>query len=88
MFIESDTPISLIYPDNYKSSLRNKLVAEAFHLTNNIEKYGSGFIRIRKALQDYPEISLKVEETGEGVELIFKRATVTVEESKQLAEPP
>ncbi|MEO6974567.1 MAG: ATP-binding protein, partial [Gallionella sp.] len=35
--------------DNYKSRLRNKLVAEAFYLTGNIEKYGSGFIRIRKA---------------------------------------
>ena len=62
-----------IQTDNYKSSLRNKLVAEAFYLTNNIEKYGSGFIRIRKALQDYPEVSLEVKEIGAGVELIFKR---------------
>jgi hypothetical protein len=34
--------------------LSNKLVAEAFCLTGSIEKYGSGFIRIRKALEDYP----------------------------------
>lgn len=36
--------------DNYQSHTRNKLVAEAFYLTKNIEKYGSGFIRIRREL--------------------------------------
>ncbi len=60
-----------IQTDNYQSHLRNKLVAEAFYLTNNIEKYGSGFIRIRKALQDYPEASFKVQEIGGGVLLTF-----------------
>ena len=30
-----------IQDDNYRSSLRNKLVAEAFNLTNSIEKYGT-----------------------------------------------
>ena len=62
-----------IQTDNYKSSLRNKLIAEAFYLTNNIEKYGSGFIRIRKALRDYPEVSLEIKEIGAGVELTFKQ---------------
>ncbi len=28
--------------DNYQSRIRNKLIAEAFYLTNDIEKYGSG----------------------------------------------
>ena len=51
-----------IHTDSYRSSLRNKLVAEAFYLTGNIEKYGSGFIRIRQALSDYPELDFKVEE--------------------------
>ena len=60
-----------IQTDNYQSHLRNKLVAEAFYLTNNIEKYGSGFIRIRKALQDYPEASFEVQEIGGGVLLTF-----------------
>ncbi|UUZ68385.1 putative DNA binding domain-containing protein [Polaromonas sp. P2-4] len=46
--------IADIQADNYRSSLRNKLVAEGFYLINAIEKYGSGFIRIREALQDYP----------------------------------
>lgn len=41
--------------DHYQSRLRNKLIAEAFYLTKNIEKYGSGFIRIRKELEVYPD---------------------------------
>ena len=56
-----------IQKDNYRSSLRNKLVAEGFYLTGNIEKYGSGFIRIRKALRDYPEIKFEINEFAGGV---------------------
>ena len=33
--------------DSYQASTRNKQIAESFYLTNDIEKYGSGFIRIR-----------------------------------------
>jgi ATP-dependent DNA helicase RecG len=50
-------------------------VAEAFYLTNNIEKYGSGFIRIRNALRDYPEVSFEVQEMGGGVLLTFGQNT-------------
>lgn len=60
-----------IQADNYRSSLRNKLVAEAFYLTGNIEKYGSGFIRIRKALRDYPEIEFEIKEFAGGVMVTF-----------------
>ena len=60
-----------IQADNYRSSLRNKLVAEGFYLTNAIEKYGSGFIRIRKALQDYPEIDFNIKEFAGGVMASF-----------------
>lgn len=67
--------------DNYPSRLRNKLVAEAFYLTSNIEKYGSGFIRIRKALQDYPEIRLDIEEIGGGLQLSFRQVRVLQPES-------
>ena len=52
--------------DHYQSHLRNKLIAEAFYLTKNIEKYGSGFIRIRKELESYPEVDFHVEEIGDG----------------------
>ena len=57
--------------DNYPSQLRNKLIAEAFYLTKNIEKYGSGMIRIRKALEEYPEITFKIEQTGGGIFVTF-----------------
>ena len=40
--------------DTYQSCTRNKLIAEAFYLTNNIEKYGSGYIRIREEMKVYP----------------------------------
>ena len=53
------------------ASLRNKLVAEAFYLTGSIEKYGSGFIRIRKALRDYPEIEFEIKEFAGGVMATF-----------------
>ncbi len=57
--------------DNYPSQLRNKLVAEAFYLTKNIEKYGSGMIRIRQELEEYPELTFKIEQTGGGVLVTF-----------------
>ncbi|UJS25797.1 RNA-binding domain-containing protein [Thiothrix winogradskyi] len=62
-----------IQTDHYPSQLRNKLVAEAFYLTRNIEKYGSGFIRIREALRDYPELAFSVQEIGNGVLVSFIR---------------
>lgn len=60
-----------IQTDNYRSSLRNKLVAEGFYLINAIEKYGSGFIRIRKALADYPEVDFTIEEKFGGILVTF-----------------
>ena len=53
--------------DNYQSRIRNKLIAEAFYLTNDIEKYGSGYIRVRKEITNYPTMQFEYEEIGEGV---------------------
>ena len=52
--------------DNYRASTRNKLIAEAFYLTKDIEKYGSGFIRIRKAISDYPSMKFEYKEFANG----------------------
>ena len=52
--------------DDYQSRIRNKLIAEAFYLTRDIEKYGSGFIRIRNALKNYPTMKFECEIIGEG----------------------
>ena len=59
--------------DTYQSRARNKLIAEAFYLTNNIKMYGSGYIRIRKELETYPERIFSVEEMGGGVLVTFKQ---------------
>jgi ATP-dependent DNA helicase RecG len=70
-FFYGGISVADIQVDNYRSSLRNKLVAEGFYLTGNIEKYGSGFIRIRKALLDYPEIDFDIKEFAGGVMVTF-----------------
>ena len=66
-----DLTIEEIKTDSYQSHIRNKLIAEAFYLTKNIEKYGSGFIRIRKELESYQEVSFDVEEVGGGILVTF-----------------
>jgi len=67
--------IEEIKTDSYQSHIRNKLIAEAFYLTKNIEKYGSGFIRIRKELKLYPEVNFDVEEMGGGILVTFSTLT-------------
>ena len=52
--------------DNYRASTRNKLIAEALYLTSDIEKYGSGFIRIRKAIAEYPTMKFEYKEIPNG----------------------
>jgi len=52
--------------DNYTSELRNKLIAEAFYLTKDIEKYGTGFFRVRKELAEYPTMTFQYHEQGNG----------------------
>jgi ATP-dependent DNA helicase RecG len=42
------------------------LIAEAFYLTGDIEKYGSGFIRIRKELKEYPTMKMEFDEIPNG----------------------
>ncbi len=51
--------------NDYVSSIRNRLLAEAFFLMGDIERYGTGFVRIREALSSYSEIEFKIEEIGD-----------------------
>ena len=53
--------------NSYQAYARNKLIAEAFYLTGDIEKYGSGFIRIREELKKYPTMKLVCEEIPNGL---------------------
>ena len=62
--------------DDCTSSIRNKIVAEAFFLTGDIEKYGTGFIRIRKKLNELKTAAYKISEVGDffRVELLDTRS--------------
>ncbi|MEA3241645.1 MAG: putative DNA binding domain-containing protein [Pseudomonadota bacterium] len=51
--------LEALHTDFYRASHRNKLLAEAFYLTGEVEKYGTGFIRIRNLLKkDYSHMGL------------------------------
>ena len=52
--------------DNYQAIARNKLIAEAFYLTGDIEKYGSGFGRIRKGIKEYTTMKSEFCEISSG----------------------
>lgn len=50
-----------ILKGNYIAIHRNKLLAEAFYLRGDIEKFGTGFFRIQSELQNSPELGLNIE---------------------------
>ena len=61
--------------DDYVSSIRNKLLAEAFYLMGDIERYGTGFVRIRKILKQYPEIAYEINEIGDFFQAVIFQKT-------------
>ncbi len=71
--------IDQLKTDSYQSQTRNKLIAEAFYLTKDIEKYGSGFIRIRKEIKEYPSMKFDYRELGNGflVEVKYEKQKVS-----------
>ena len=77
--------------DNYSASTRNRLIAEAFYLTGDIEKYGSGFIRIRKSIVDYPTMKFTYRDSGGGFTSEFsytmQKNTLKVEQTNNEKNP-
>ena len=69
-----DLTLEKLKKKNYQSSLRNKLLAEAFYLTGNIEKYGTGFIRIEDELKSYPDVSFEFKEIANGMLATFNKS--------------
>ncbi|WP_419661908.1 putative ATP-dependent DNA helicase [Desulfosarcina variabilis str. Montpellier] len=63
--IYGNLTIADLQRDDYVSSIRNKLLAEAFYLMGEIEKYGTGFIRIRQWLKEYPDVGYEISEMGD-----------------------
>jgi len=65
--------------DDYQASARNKLIVEAFYLTGDIEKYGTGYRRIREALKNYPTMKFDFKEIQGGflAELSYQKQRLT-----------
>lgn len=74
-----NTKIEDLFTDYYIAKHRNKLLCEAFYLLGEIEKYGTGFLRIRKILENYSEISLNLEQIND----FFKATIKTDQEADQ-----
>ncbi|WP_459947322.1 Fic family protein [Desulfocastanea catecholica] len=69
--------------DDYVSSLRNRLIAEVFYLTGDIERYGTGFVRIREFLKDYPEIVFSLEEVADFFRVVLQIRDLTPQVTPQ-----
>jgi ATP-dependent DNA helicase RecG len=63
--------------DNYPAKHRNRLLAEAFYLAGEVEKYGTGFIRIRKSLESYPELGIKIIDLSDFIKVELGTKDVT-----------
>ena len=50
-------------------------VLNTHYLVKLVEKYGSGFIRIREILKSYPALRYSIEEVGNGFLFILKKTT-------------
>ncbi|PKP08532.1 MAG: hypothetical protein CVU09_15185 [Bacteroidetes bacterium HGW-Bacteroidetes-4] len=60
----------------FKKSFDAKvLIAEAFYLKGEIEKYGTGFIRIRDLMKEYPEVHFDFEEVQNGILVTYGKIT-------------
>ena len=74
--------------DDYVSSIRNKLLAESFYLMGDIEKYGTGFIRIRKLIEDYLGVSYSISETGDFFKVEMRHTPTKTTTKPPLRDPP
>ena len=65
--------------DDYVSSIRNKLLAEAYYLTGDIEKYGTGYVRIRSILKYFPEALFNPSEIGDFFQVELTASSTKIE---------
>ena len=56
-----------------------QIITNSENLTGDVEKYGTGFIRIRKYLEEYPDVSYSVSSDGYFVQVIVYERKVTQE---------
>ena len=55
-----DLSVEIIKSGNYIAQHRNKLLTEIFYLTGDIEKYGTGFRRVKEWFGDYPNLKYEL----------------------------
>ena len=75
-----DLTIEELHTDEYQSRARNRLIVEAFYLTGDIEKYGSGYIRVREEIKEYPTMVFEYKESGNGY---FAKLSYTEQKTTQ-----
>jgi ATP-dependent DNA helicase RecG len=77
-----DLTVEKIKSGNYKSHLRNKLIATIFKELKLVEKYGTGIRRVIKAFVDYglPELEYEFVQGGLAVTIYNKHITGGVNE--------
>ncbi len=80
-------PIGLSEEDLYRehpSKPRNRLIAEVFHLAGYVEKWGSGTLRILRALEDAKLPRPEFKEAFGGFQVVFYRDWLTEERLREL----
>ncbi len=61
-----------------RSVIRNRILARIFKEMGFIEAWGSGIPKIRKMIEDYPEIDLDFVEAGYTFQVRFKKKTIVL----------
>ena len=77
--------IEALRTDDYQAYTRNKLIAEAFYLTGDIEKYGTGYTRIRSEIASYPTMKFDFEEKPSAWLVTMSYKEQKTEENGELA---
>ena len=67
-----DLTVEKLFTGNYVSIHRNKLLTEAFYLTGDIEKYGTGFKRIKDWFKSYPNLNYQVNNMQDFVQVTIE----------------
>jgi len=70
--------------DNYQAKHRNRLLTEIFYLIGDIEKYGTGYIRLRKWLKEYPGLQYNITDSGDFFRIELAETQVDVQVDKLL----
>jgi ATP-dependent DNA helicase RecG len=70
-----------------KRLIKLKLIAEAFYLTGDIEKCGTGLLRIRNEIKEYRTMKFKLQEIANGFKatLLYTNQKTDKVTEKQLA---